>query len=170
VLLDDVLAALDVHTVQWVVDKCLSGSLLRGRTVVLVSHNLAAVGGLANRVISLSAHGVASVIASTAEVTGDASVAQQASREDADKPLDMIDEPNAPIVGKARASGKLITEEEVAFGHVSFSASEIIIVLPRKRVHFTHVVLVLLYFKSMGGFIFLLVYLITDSLTNSVDL
>lgn len=35
-LLDDVLAALDVHTAKWIVDKCLKGDLIRGRTVVLV--------------------------------------------------------------------------------------------------------------------------------------
>jgi ABC-type multidrug transport system fused ATPase/permease subunit len=36
-LLDDVLAALDVHTSQWVVDKCFKGDLVKGRTVVLVA-------------------------------------------------------------------------------------------------------------------------------------
>ena len=35
-LLDDVLAALDVHTAKWIVDKCLTGDLVRGRTVLLV--------------------------------------------------------------------------------------------------------------------------------------
>ena len=35
-LLDDVLAALDVHTSRWIVDKCFKGDLLKGRTVVLV--------------------------------------------------------------------------------------------------------------------------------------
>lgn len=35
-LLDDVLAALDVHTARWVVEKCLQGDLVRGRTVILV--------------------------------------------------------------------------------------------------------------------------------------
>ena len=35
-LLDDVLAALDVHTAKWIVDKCFKGDLVRGRTVVLV--------------------------------------------------------------------------------------------------------------------------------------
>lgn len=35
-LLDDVLAALDVHTARWIVDKCFKGDLLRGRTVILV--------------------------------------------------------------------------------------------------------------------------------------
>jgi ABC-type nitrate/sulfonate/bicarbonate transport system ATPase subunit len=36
ILLDDVLAALDVHTSKWIVDKCFKGDLLRGRTVLLV--------------------------------------------------------------------------------------------------------------------------------------
>lgn len=35
-ILDDVLAALDVHTARWVVDKCLQGDLVHGRTVLLV--------------------------------------------------------------------------------------------------------------------------------------
>ena len=35
-LLDDVLAALDVHTAKWIIDKCFKGDLVRGRTVVLV--------------------------------------------------------------------------------------------------------------------------------------
>jgi ABC-type nitrate/sulfonate/bicarbonate transport system ATPase subunit len=35
-LLDDVLAALDVHTAKWTVDKCFKGDLLQGRTVLLV--------------------------------------------------------------------------------------------------------------------------------------
>jgi len=35
-ILDDVLAALDVHTAKWIVEKCLQGDLVRGRTVLLV--------------------------------------------------------------------------------------------------------------------------------------
>ena len=35
-LLDDVLAALDVHTAKWIVDKCFQGDLVKGRTVILV--------------------------------------------------------------------------------------------------------------------------------------
>lgn len=36
VLLDDSLSALDVHTAKWVVEKCLAGPLMKGRTVLLV--------------------------------------------------------------------------------------------------------------------------------------
>ena len=38
-LLDDVLAALDVHTAKWIIDKCFKGDLVRGRTVLLVVCN-----------------------------------------------------------------------------------------------------------------------------------
>lgn len=31
-----VLAALDVHTAKWIVDKCFSGDLIQGRTILLV--------------------------------------------------------------------------------------------------------------------------------------
>lgn len=36
-----VLAALDVHTAKWIVDKCFQGDLCKGRTIILVvSHRL----------------------------------------------------------------------------------------------------------------------------------
>jgi ABC-type multidrug transport system fused ATPase/permease subunit len=36
VILDDVLSALDVHTSKWIVEKCFTGDLMLGRTVLLV--------------------------------------------------------------------------------------------------------------------------------------
>jgi ABC-type transport system involved in cytochrome bd biosynthesis fused ATPase/permease subunit len=36
ILLDDILAALDVHTAAWIVRNCLSGDLVTGRTVIMV--------------------------------------------------------------------------------------------------------------------------------------
>lgn len=42
-LLDDVLAAIDSHTARKLVDECLCGDLMRGRTVVLVTHHVEAV-------------------------------------------------------------------------------------------------------------------------------
>lgn len=38
-LLCNVLTALDGHTAQWIVEKCLKGDLIKGRTVNLVSHD-----------------------------------------------------------------------------------------------------------------------------------
>ncbi|CBQ67860.1 related to multidrug resistance protein [Sporisorium reilianum SRZ2] len=42
-LLDDVLAAVDSHTARKLVDDCLCGDLVRGRTVVLVTHHVETV-------------------------------------------------------------------------------------------------------------------------------
>lgn len=39
VLLDNVLSALDANTARWIVQKCILGPLMRGRTVVLVTEN-----------------------------------------------------------------------------------------------------------------------------------
>lgn len=43
VLLDDVLAAVDSHTARKLVDECLCGDLMRGRTVILVTHHVETV-------------------------------------------------------------------------------------------------------------------------------
>jgi ABC-type multidrug transport system fused ATPase/permease subunit len=40
-LLDDVLSAVDAHTAQHLYTECLKGDLMRGRTVILVSHHVA---------------------------------------------------------------------------------------------------------------------------------
>ncbi|KAE9409119.1 P-loop containing nucleoside triphosphate hydrolase protein [Gymnopus androsaceus JB14] len=41
ILLDDPLAAVDMHTAQHLVNNCLAGDLVRGRTVILVTHHIA---------------------------------------------------------------------------------------------------------------------------------
>ncbi|KAH8986106.1 hypothetical protein EDB92DRAFT_2054957 [Lactarius akahatsu] len=56
-ILDDVLAALDVHTARWIVEKCFQGDLIRGRTILLVTHNVAMATPLADYVVSLGKDG-----------------------------------------------------------------------------------------------------------------
>jgi ABC-type nitrate/sulfonate/bicarbonate transport system ATPase subunit len=125
VLLDDILAALDVHTARWVVDKCLNGHLLAGRTVLLVTHNLAIIGGLAERVVVVSSQGVASVCETTHDaITHDPPLRSDTTEGDnvLGQKLDKrTDEPNELAMP---ASCKLIAGEEVAIGHVSFFTSE----------------------------------------------
>ncbi|EIN14192.1 hypothetical protein PUNSTDRAFT_49017 [Punctularia strigosozonata HHB-11173 SS5] len=53
-LLDDVFAGLDVHTARWVAEHCLKGDLVRDRTVILVTHDLALVKGSLDSVIQIS--------------------------------------------------------------------------------------------------------------------
>ncbi|KAJ7645453.1 multidrug resistance-associated ABC transporter [Mycena polygramma] len=57
ILLDDVLASLDIHTSKWVVHNCLSSDLLQGRTVILVTHNVALACPISKWVVSLSLDG-----------------------------------------------------------------------------------------------------------------
>ncbi|QRV91281.1 ABC transporter [Ceratobasidium sp. AG-Ba] len=40
ILLDDPLAAVDMHTARHLVEQCLSGPLMRGRTIILVTHHV----------------------------------------------------------------------------------------------------------------------------------
>lgn len=39
-LLDDCLSAVDSHTAQWIFSNCIRGPLMRGRTCILVTHNM----------------------------------------------------------------------------------------------------------------------------------
>lgn len=119
---------LDVHTSKWVVEKCLSGNLLRGRTVILVTHNLSATARLAKRVVSVSAQGVVTAKQSTEEaILQHWSIARDYSEDGKQKPMDQIDE-FAPIkTTRPSLSEKLITDEEVALGHVSFSAGAVLV-------------------------------------------
>ncbi|TPX10955.1 uncharacterized protein E0L32_008161 [Thyridium curvatum] len=39
-LLDDCLSAVDSHTAQWIFNNCISGPMMRGRTCILVTHNI----------------------------------------------------------------------------------------------------------------------------------
>ncbi|CEQ42894.1 SPOSA6832_04771, partial [Sporobolomyces salmonicolor] len=53
VLLDDVLSAVDAHTSAHIYEKCLKGPLLKGRTVLLVSHQVQLVAPGAAYVVGL---------------------------------------------------------------------------------------------------------------------
>ncbi|EIW86373.1 hypothetical protein CONPUDRAFT_78742 [Coniophora puteana RWD-64-598 SS2] len=126
ILLDDVLAALDVHTAKWVVDKCLGGDMVKGRTVILVTHNVAMASTVAQFVVSLGSNGrVLSTGTISDAVTADSGVAADMVNEQEliEKDEEVID---APAEGETKAGpkadGKLIVAEEVAEGHVSWAA------------------------------------------------
>ncbi|KAK7058500.1 hypothetical protein VNI00_002134 [Paramarasmius palmivorus] len=56
ILLDDPLAAVDMHTAQHLVEKCLSSELMRGRTVILVTHHISLCLPISSYLVELS-HG-----------------------------------------------------------------------------------------------------------------
>lgn len=123
--MDDVLSALDVHTARWVVDRCFAGPLLKGRTVILVTHNVAMTSRLAENVVEIASDGTISQRASVSEALGGNPKLLAKAAEDAEaiqKANDTVDEPKPDDAGKT--SGKLIADEEVALGRVSMKASK----------------------------------------------
>lgn len=53
VLLDDVLSAVDSHTAKWIFDNCIMGPLMRRRTCIVVTHNVALCAPFSQHVVFL---------------------------------------------------------------------------------------------------------------------
>uniref|UniRef100_A0A0W0FN82 P-loop containing nucleoside triphosphate hydrolase protein n=1 Tax=Moniliophthora roreri TaxID=221103 RepID=A0A0W0FN82_MONRR len=118
-LLDDVLAALDVHTAKWIVDKCLRGELMKGRTVILVTHNVPLTAPLAEFVITVKDGKV------TSTGTIDAVMEQYTAVSEVKGKVERTDKegtPASPNDDKSKPDGKLIVAEEIQMGRVGFSA------------------------------------------------
>ncbi|KAJ7264448.1 P-loop containing nucleoside triphosphate hydrolase protein [Mycena haematopus] len=130
-LLDDVFAALDVHTAQWIVEKCLGGDLIQNRTVILVTHNVALTRPIADFVVTFGSDGRIQSQGTMSETTkrGLLPAQIQEDQQVVDKAQQEID---ADTSVTEPANGKLIVAEEVQLGHVSGSALK-------------------MYFRAMGG-------------------
>ncbi|KZP16764.1 P-loop containing nucleoside triphosphate hydrolase protein [Athelia psychrophila] len=133
-LLDDVLAALDVHTAKHIVEKCFSGNLIIGRTVILVTHNVAMASPIANFVVSLGIDGtvlsqgsVSDALAKNKTLLAEV-IEDKRAMEKADQQVDSSQV--TPEV--AKVDGKLIVVEEINVGHISWGALR-------------------LFFKGLGG-------------------
>ncbi|KAJ3774339.1 hypothetical protein FB446DRAFT_729352 [Lentinula raphanica] len=123
ILLDDVLAALDVHTSKWIIDKCLKGDLIRGRTVLLVTHNVVLVKPVAKFIVSIKDGRVASQASIEDAMDTDKQLAAEIEKDEeaVERANDEIDPQSAPNE-PSNKDGKLILKEEVELGHVSWSA------------------------------------------------
>ncbi|KAH7910707.1 hypothetical protein BJ138DRAFT_73634 [Hygrophoropsis aurantiaca] len=158
-LLDDILAALDVHTSKWIVDKCLSGDLVRGRTVILVTHNVAMASAVAHFMVYLGNNGriISHGPISDTVCNKDVYVAKAESQnKDIEKEVEEVFDSPQQVKEQVKEDGKLVMAEEILEGHVSWSAFK-------------------LYLASMGGqytFLFWIAFLslmILTQLVNSVQ-
>ncbi|KAH9016815.1 P-loop containing nucleoside triphosphate hydrolase protein, partial [Lactarius pseudohatsudake] len=128
-ILDDVLAALDVHTARWIVEKCFKGDLIRGRTILLVTHNVAMATPLADYVVSLGKDGrIASRGSVSDALKKDKTLAKELVEgtraiKDDEKKIDS-EEPDETVKS---ADGKLILAEEISEGNVSWDAVKLFI-------------------------------------------
>ncbi|KAF9243737.1 hypothetical protein BU15DRAFT_59613 [Melanogaster broomeanus] len=125
-LLDDVLAALDVHTAKWIVDKCFAGDLIKDRTVILVTHNVAMASAVAQYVVSLSSGGrIVNQGTISQAIATDKTLAAEIAKEQEILKRDEETVDNAESATEARdnnADGKLVMAEEILEGHVSWQA------------------------------------------------
>ncbi|KAI0691343.1 hypothetical protein BC835DRAFT_1360883 [Cytidiella melzeri] len=164
-LLDDVLAALDVHTSKWIVEKCFKGDLLKGRTILLATHNVLLVRPIAEFVVSLGADGRIVTQGSpsdgdeiSVETQEEQNAMETATTKESSDPIEPINAVEVPKLETPRTSntssiGKLIVAEEISRGRVGWS--------PMK-----------LYLTSMGGdspFLFWLTFLGGVSLQQFVQ-
>ncbi|KAI0633977.1 P-loop containing nucleoside triphosphate hydrolase protein [Trametes polyzona] len=124
-LLDDVFAALDVHTSKWIVEKCLKGELLRGRTVILITHNVALVGSVVDFVVDMGPDGrILSQGTLDSALARDSGLRQEVTEEQkvlAD--VEQKSEGDKSEDGQVKqAVGQLIVAEEMEDGHIGWSA------------------------------------------------
>jgi ABC-type microcin C transport system duplicated ATPase subunit YejF len=115
-LLDDVLAALDVHTAKYIAREALRGDLVEGRTVLLVTHNIALTANIAGYIVVLGRSGRVAEHGTVEEVLKmDVKLRRQVEdKEDGDGGCDA-----APTND---GKGKLVIPEEKAIGRVEFAA------------------------------------------------
>lgn len=125
-LLDDVLAALDVHTSKWIIDKCFAGDLVNDRTILLVTHNVALAAPIADLVVSLSTDGtiaskgtVSEALAKNKELAAEVAREKEAISK-VDEEVDAVPEPKLDS-----PDGKLTVAEDIAEGHVSWAAMKL---------------------------------------------
>uniref|UniRef100_A0A8H7XP05 P-loop containing nucleoside triphosphate hydrolase protein n=1 Tax=Psilocybe cubensis TaxID=181762 RepID=A0A8H7XP05_PSICU len=125
ILLDDVLAALDVHTANFIVKECLQGDLIRGRTVLLVTHNVSLVGPIAEHIVSVDLSGTVHNMGKDINqvLQADADLASELKRLDKlelmGEDLDGKDSTDERLKEAGKPDGKLILAEEIVLGKVS---------------------------------------------------
>ncbi|KAG8887722.1 hypothetical protein FRB98_009106 [Tulasnella sp. 332] len=124
VILDDILSALDVHTSRWIVDKCLCGDLLQGRTVLLVTHNVALTAPIAGLVVVVGSDGSVTSLRSVAEaLSRDPALHAELAelQDDAQAKAPTVDNSaQTSVVEDKKPSGQLIAKETIAKGRIGW--------------------------------------------------
>lgn len=120
-MLDDILSALDVHTSRWIVNECFAGELLRGRTILLVTHNVLLASSIAGYIVALNSDGTVRSQGPVENVLKDDTALLVAAKEKAEE---MQKVESAEVTEESdlmTQKGKLIVAEEVAIGHIGWS-------------------------------------------------
>jgi hypothetical protein len=132
-----------VHTASWIVEKCLRGDMLRGRTVILVvivkalspyrtvliftqTHNVALTTPIADYVVSMGSNGKVAIKGVMADALRDNHELKEIVKKDEEavmKEKEEVDkaEPEQKMTSDD-SKGKLVVAEEIAIGRVRWGA------------------------------------------------
>ncbi|EKM51019.1 uncharacterized protein PHACADRAFT_177708 [Phanerochaete carnosa HHB-10118-sp] len=151
-LLDDVLAALDVHTSRWVVNKCFKGDLMKNRTTILVTHNITLTAPLAKFILFMGPNGSIQSSGTPTDVLGtDPELKKEVEYEAEALELDEDEDNVGATTPTDPEKGKLIIAEEIALGRVGSSAYK-------------------LYLGAMGGMFYWLLYLGAEGIGHALGI
>ncbi|KAF6764274.1 multidrug resistance-associated ABC transporter [Ephemerocybe angulata] len=150
ILLDDILAALDVHT------QCFKGDLIEGRTILLATHNIALASPVAEFIVSVGTDGVATsrgkdidaILASEPTLKGEFQQDVEAKVEGEERAIGA----SASHKDK-KAQGKLILSEEIKEGSVSWEALKLLV----KSLGGNHVMLFLAVWVASTAFQYIMI-------------
>ncbi|PPR07922.1 hypothetical protein CVT24_000902 [Panaeolus cyanescens] len=126
-LLDDVFAALDGHTANWIVRHCLGGELIKGRTVLLVTHNLPLLEPVADAIVTVGRD--ISMTSSRPLPRDESNLTQSFSSSALEHPKDavnIVQDEDMEERNGAIYDGKLVMEEEVATGHITWRSMKLL--------------------------------------------
>ncbi|KAH9480813.1 ATP-binding cassette transporter abc4 [Psilocybe cubensis] len=114
ILLDDVLAALDVHTSVWIIEKCFWGDLVKGRTVLLVTHNITLAKPIASLIVKLGLDGSINIVHKNSNEMNPEDVSHSETG-----PLS-VSKDNDASTSQPVGDGKLVMAEEIVEGRVTW--------------------------------------------------
>ncbi|KAF9475019.1 multidrug resistance-associated ABC transporter [Pholiota conissans] len=128
ILLDDVFAALDVHTSTWIIEWCFKGDLVKDRTILLITHSIALASPVAKFIVSIGLDGSIKTqgtpIEDSLEHGIKLSAEAQHDREALELANDEYDASSSAPATKVN-DGKLIVSEEISEGRVTWKSMKL---------------------------------------------
>jgi hypothetical protein len=117
------LAGLDVHTARWVTEKCLKGPLVRGRTVIIVTHDIELLRGSVDSIIHIDTNGY---VRQLKDFEADAAVKSEILAIEGEKHQEAVQAESADTPAKPKdavaSPQKLIPDEKVVRGAIGIHA------------------------------------------------
>ncbi|KDR82358.1 hypothetical protein GALMADRAFT_237629 [Galerina marginata CBS 339.88] len=126
ILLDDVFAALDVHTSSSIVEECFQGDLVKERTILLVTHNIALASPIADFIVSIGLDGQVKSQGTDISVALARNSTLVAEVEQAQEATEIGKQVMEPVPQKP-TDGKLVVAEEIAEGHVTWKSIKLLL-------------------------------------------